>query len=354
MLISAFRYLRAAWSPPPYVSSLRTHHYHHHPHHHHLLHHPQHQQDSVDDTSSSSSSSPSMETLLEPIRYSMAFLTLFSILSTVIIAIILVPFGPLQLLAQLISLVVSLSGLVGTFRRSIVLSSVYALSMLLFLFLQCSYFFVLLKLVQEVNGLTAAAGVNSDSNFDKSFPYHTSSSFPYNSVASSSFDNTSPVRGFEHYPSPYTLPGENEQQNFRPAELSYQPSISSSSFDDQPPPDQHSLTSAYAYAYPRPRPMHPGRHISEMLNEELAYLSLLTVPMLAWLPPSLFMESVAVLLLTMQAIAGACFLYALRRSQAYYQQQQEQHQNYFAYSRGGANKLDIEHQASLLQALDPP
>lgn len=257
MLIAACRYLRAAWSRPPCVSS-RTRHYHHH-----------HQQEHSADENS-------IENLLEPIRYSMAFLTLFSILSTVIIAIILVPFGALQLLAQIISLIVSLSGLIGTFKRSILLSSIYALSMLLFLFLQCSYFFVLLKLVQEVN-LT----VNSSLG-EKSFPYN----FPYNSAVLSG------SHGFEHYPSPYTLPVDG---------LS---SASSQTYASLPKTEPYSGEKQSSYGDPQHFSYYhrgmPGRHISEMLNEELAYLSLLTVPMLAWLPPSLFMESVAVLLLSMQ------------------------------------------------------
>lgn len=304
MLIAAYRYLRAAWSPPPCASS-RTHHYHHH----------HHQEHSADDNS--------IENLLEPIRYSMAFLTLFSILSTVIIAIILVPFGALQLLAQIISLIVSLSGLIGTFKRSILLSSIYALSMLLFLFLQCSYFFVLLKLVQEVN-LT----VNSSMG-EKSFPYN----FPYNSAV------LSESHGFEHYPSPYTLPADGLSSGSSQTYASLP-----KTFRSEQPAEPYSAVKQSWYAAD---PQHltyyhramPGRHISEMLNEELAYLSLLTVPMLAWLPPSLFMESVAVLLLSMQAIAGACFLYALRRSESYYQ--------HFAYRHA---KLDIEHQAMLSDA----
>lgn len=185
--------------------------------------------------------------------------------------------------------------------------------MLLFLFLQCSYFFVLLKLVQEVN-LT----VNSSLG-EKSFSYN----FPYNSAVLSG------SHGFEHYPSPYTLPADK---------LSSGSSQTYGSLAQTFRSDQ----SAEPYSDPHLTYNHrsmPGRHISEMLNEELAYLSLLTVPMLAWLPPSLFMESVAVLLLSMQAIAGACFLYALRRSHSYYQ--------HFAYRHA---KLDIEHQAMLSDA----
>ncbi|KAI2801132.1 hypothetical protein BLOT_011708 [Blomia tropicalis] len=246
------RYLQSAWSSPPITSTSRAYH----------------QPD------------PTIESLLEPIRYSMAFLTLFSIMSTIIVAILLVPFGALQLLAQFVSLIVSLSGLIGTFKRSIILSSIYALSMLLFLFLQCSYFFVLLKLVQEVKLTNAINGdkLLYNGNGNEIGIYHYSGSIHSPSSVSSYNDNVN---------------------------IDHHISI----------PRHHTMTMGNVHV----------RHISAMLNEELAYLSLLTVPMLAWLPPSLFMESVAVLLLSMQALAGACFLYALRRSESFYDRTECRH-----------------------------
>lgn len=250
-------------------------------------------------TSSKTSHAKSIESLLEPIRYSMAFLTMFSVLSTFLVALVLEPINRLQLLAQAVSLTVSLSGFFGTLRRSIFFSSVYALSMLLFLFLQCSYFFVLLKLVQEVNLSNARIGAGTK----------------LDSVISAT---TSLPAGTQQYrdnihPSllePYLVlvshnqPHEAHQPHqFPPLSLAASPEV------DPSVSAHHSLPSA---ALPITHPSPHVRHISLMLHEELSHLSLLTVPMLAWLPPSLFMETAAVLLLLMQALAAGCFLYALR------------------------------------------
>lgn len=348
-----------------------------------------------------------IETLLEPIRYSMAFLTLFSIMSTIIVAILLVPLDSLQLLAQLLSLIVSLSGLFGTIRRSILLSSIYALAMLLFLFLQTSYFFVLLKLVQEVKinengngnnshhqkwwfqslaktntntGGTAATHANGSDNLVATTttisPFTTITTTTANWVAMSivankpsyfprhyqqsntniwynneKADNSQDVDD-DLYPDPdldddpddqyYYYYWKVKRKRIKNSKMNlnrdYSTSTSTSSTTTSTIPtssvnyqngpyynskngdgneildymdndhDGYQLPSSYVHV----------RQITRMLNEELSYLSLLTVPMIAWLPPSLFMESIAVLVLTMQALAGGCFLYALHRSEQYY------------------------------------
>lgn len=295
------RYLQSAWSSPPITSTSRAYH----------------QPD------------PTIESLLEPIRYSMAFLTLFSIMSTIIVAILLVPFGALQLLAQFVSLIVSLSGLIGTFKRSIILSSIYALSMLLFLFLQCSYFFVLLKLVQEVKLTNAINGdkLLYNGNGNEIGIYHYSGSIHSPSSVSSYNDNVN----IDHHSS-QTLPNavlSSSSSSSEPYDLD-RSIVSSHTTTTTPSSIQYDETLyTIGSINTRHHTMTMGnvhvRHISAMLNEELAYLSLLTVPMLAWLPPSLFMESVAVLLLSMQALAGACFLYALRRSESFYDRTECRH-----------------------------
>ena len=165
---------------------------------------------------------------------------------------------------------------------------------------------------------------------------------------------TGPVSdGFEHYPSPYTLTSNDGAPSTAQLPSSHSSDSTYHSIESLPQNVVHLHHQQEPYHYPesskeyrdsdhftyhhRPVsvPWHV-RHISAMLNEELAYLSLLTVPMLAWLPPSLFMESVAVLLLSMQALAGACFLYAIRRSESFYQQSSYRH-----------SKLDSEHQSIL-------
>lgn len=353
-----------------------------------------------------------IETLLEPIRYSMAFLTLFSIMSTIIVAILLVPLDSLQLLAQLLSLIVSLSGLFGTIRRSILLSSIYALAMLLFLFLQTSYFFVLLKLVQEVKinengngnnshhqkwwfqslaktntnaGGTAATHGNGSDNLVATTttisPSTTITATTANWVAMSVVANKP-----SYFPRHYQQSNTNIWYNNDKRETENSEDVDDDLYPDpdldDDPDDQYYYyywkvkrkrmknlkinsnlfrdystststssttttstlpTSSVNYqngpyyknkngdgneildyvdndhnGYQLPSSYVHVRRITRMLNEELSYLSLLTVPMIAWLPPSLFMESIAVLVLTMQALAGGCFLYALHRSEQYY------------------------------------
>lgn len=245
----------------------------------------------------------SIESLLEPIRYSMAFLTMFSVVSTFLVAVVLEPINRLQLLAQAVSLTVSLSGFFGTLRRSIFFSSVYALSMLLFLFLQCSYFFVLLKLVQEVN--LSNPRIGSGTKFD-----------PVISATSLSTGHQQQYRDNTH-PSllePYLVlvshnqPHEVHQSPHQYSSMSLSASVESHQAGHSNSAHHTPPSAALPITHPSPH----VRHISLMLHEELSHLSLLTVPMLAWLPPSLFMETAAVLLLLMQALAAGCFLYALR------------------------------------------